>query len=236
MRQAKRGAPEGLCIVAREQTKGRGRHERVWTSPRDAGLYFSIVLRPQLDVSAWPLITLMAALAVSDALLDSCGLRTDIKWPNDLVICDRKFCGILAETVETDHGIACVLGIGINLRDDAFPPELQDRATSVAALTGKATNAEQLLPALLERLSRRYAQFAEEKGTAAIIQDWTTASSFANGKWVRVDTGTEVFEGTSRGLESDGALRVETRTGEIKIVRSGDVQSLRPVAEGLQFP
>jgi len=230
MRQAKSGAPEGLCIVAREQTHGRGRHERVWTSPRDAGLYFSVLLRPRFDVSIWPLTTLMAALAVSDALLDSCGLQTDIKWPNDLVIDGRKLCGILAETVETDHGMACVLGLGINLREDAFPPELQDRATTVAALTGKPPDAEQLLPALLEHLSQRYAQLAEEKGPAAIIRDWTTASSFAIGKYVRVDTGTEVFEGTSRGLESDGALRVETSAG-IKIVRAGDVQSLRSVAD-----
>jgi len=229
MRQAKRSAPEGLCVVAREQTHGRGRHERVWTSPRDAGLYFSLLLRPLFDVSVWPLTTLMAALAVSDALKESCGLHTDIKWPNDLVFDGRKLCGILAETVETDEGIACVLGIGINLREDAYPPVLQDRATSVAGITGKAPDAEQLLPVLLEKLSRRYAQLAEEKGTVAIIRDWTKVSSFATGKWVRVDTGTEVFEGTSRGLESDGALRVETSAGETKIVRAGDVQSLRPV-------
>jgi BirA family transcriptional regulator, biotin operon repressor / biotin---[acetyl-CoA-carboxylase] ligase len=229
MRQARRGAPEGLCIVAREQTHGRGRYERVWTSSRDAGLYFSILLRPRFELSLWPLTTLMAAVAVSDALRDSCELQTDIKWPNDIVIDERKLCGILAETVETDQGNACILGIGINLREEAFPPALQDRATSVAALTGRVPDAEVLLKLLLEYLTRRYAQLASEKGIAAIIWDWTAASSFATGKWVRVDTGTEVFEGISRGLENDGALRVETDGGEIKIVHAGDVQSLRPV-------
>ena len=229
MRQAKSGAPEGLCIVARQQTHGRGRHERAWSSPRDAGLYASILLRPRFDVSIWPLITLMAALAVSDALLEACGLQPDIKWPNDLIINDRKMCGILAETVETNQGLACVLGLGINLRDDAFPAELQGRATSVAAITGKDANAEQLLPVLLAHLSRHYAQLAEDTGPAGVIRDWTAASSFAIGKPVRVDTGTEVFSGETLGLENDGALRIQTAAGETRIVRSGDVQSLRPV-------
>lgn len=230
MRQAKSGAPEGLCIVAREQTHGRGRHERVWTSPRDAGLYFSVLLRPRFDVSIWPLTTLMAALAVSDALLDTCGLQTDIKWPNDIVINGRKLCGILAETVETDQGLACVLGVGVNLTAHAFPPELRDHATSLTAENGKAPDPEQLLRVLLEHLSQRYAQLADEHGPAATIRDWTAASSFAIGKLVSVDTGAEVFAGTTCGLESDGALRVETSIG-IRIVRAGDVQSLRSVAD-----
>ena len=230
MRQAKRGAPEGLCIVAREQTRGRGRQERVWVSPRDAGLYLSVLLRPQFIVSAWPLITLMAALTVFDTLRDACDLQTDIKWPNDIVVGERKLCGILAETVETEPGLACVLGIGINLTTDAFPPQLNDRATSIAAAAaGKVIETEELLSALLERLPRRYAQLAEIDGAATIIRDWTAASSFADGKRVRVETGSEVFEGMTQGLASDGGLRVATHDGEISVVRAGDVQSLRSV-------
>ncbi|MEO8433520.1 MAG: biotin--[acetyl-CoA-carboxylase] ligase [Pyrinomonadaceae bacterium] len=231
MRQAKSGASEGLCIVAREQTHGRGRHERVWNSPRDAGLYLSVLLRPQFDISIWPLITLMAALAVADALREAGELQTDIKWPNDIVVHDQKLSGILAETVETERGLACVLGIGINLLNDAIPTELQGRATSITALTGKDANAEQLLTALLEHLARHYAQLAEAEGPAAVIRDWTASSSFAIGKLVRVDTGAEVFEGQTRGLESDGALRVQIAGGETRIVRSGDVQSLRPAGQ-----
>src|SRR5215212_5976700 len=84
-RQAAQGAPEGLCVVAREQTRGRGRAGRDWISPIDAGLYFSIVLRPVgLPAQAWPLLTLMAALAVRDALFEACGIEPDIKWPNDI--------------------------------------------------------------------------------------------------------------------------------------------------------
>ncbi|HEX7956608.1 MAG TPA: biotin--[acetyl-CoA-carboxylase] ligase, partial [Pyrinomonadaceae bacterium] len=84
-RQAARGAPEGLCVVAREQTAGRGRRERTWVSPLDAGLYLSVVLRPQLEPRDWPLVTLAAALAARDALAETCRLEADIKWPNDLL-------------------------------------------------------------------------------------------------------------------------------------------------------
>src|SRR6266853_5410931 len=115
MRQARAGAPEGLCVVAREQTAGRGRLDRSWRSPKDAGLYFSIVLRPTLEMNLWPLLPLMAALAVSDALMKSCGLRADIKWPNDILANDRKLCGILAETIEKVNASAAIVGIGINL-------------------------------------------------------------------------------------------------------------------------
>lgn len=234
--QAVRGAPEGLCIVAREQTRGRGRQERVWASPPDAGLYFSIVLRPRLSVGAWPLVTLMAALAVRDALREACALETDIKWPNDILAADtdaacgggRKLCGILAETVETKNGRACILGIGINLNERAYPPELAAHATSVEGATGRPADRERVLAALVTQLASRYAQLhAPADGQSEIIRDWTANSSYAEGKRVRVHSATDVFAGTTRGLEPDGALRVETATGEIKIVRAGDVHALR---------
>src|SRR5919206_4669266 len=123
-RQASLGAAEGLCVVAREQTAGRGRRERAWVSPKDSGLYFSVVLRPRASAREWPLITLAAAVAVRDALEEACALRADIKWPNDLLASGRKLCGILAETVEGSAGSAVVLGVGINLTNRAFPPEI----------------------------------------------------------------------------------------------------------------
>src|SRR5712692_1673172 len=145
MRQARAGAQEGLCIVAREQTAGRGRLDRSWQSPKDAGLYFSIVLRPSLEINSWPLITLMAALAVSDALLKACSLRADIKWPNDLCVNDRKLCGILAETVETEAGPAAIVGIGINLFSSGLSDRLGDIATSVESATGRKPDRELVL-------------------------------------------------------------------------------------------
>jgi BirA family biotin operon repressor/biotin-[acetyl-CoA-carboxylase] ligase len=226
-RQALRGVPEGLCIIAREQTAGRGRQQRVWASPLDAGLYFSIILRPRLELSAWPLITLMTSLAVRDALLEECALDVDIKWPNDICAAERKLCGILSETIETETGRACIVGIGLNLRDGAFPPELQNIATSIETLTRAAPDAEELLAALLRALKRRYEMLQTEGGESAILRDWSSFSSYAEGRRVRVSLGAEMIEGTTRGLERDGALRVETDAGEIKTVRAGDVTAVR---------
>src|SRR5437868_14941143 len=105
LKQAKLGAGEGLCFVARQQTAGRGRHGRTWVSLEDAGLYFSIILRPRLETQYLTLITLMAGVAVHDALAEI-GLKPDIKWVNDILVNEKKIGGILAETTETSKGLA----------------------------------------------------------------------------------------------------------------------------------
>jgi BirA family biotin operon repressor/biotin-[acetyl-CoA-carboxylase] ligase len=228
-RHATAGAQEGLCVVAREQTAGRGRHRRVWASPKDAGLYFSVVLRPSMETENWPLISLMSALAVHDALAESCALGTDIKWPNDILASGRKLSGILAETIDTPAGRAIVVGIGINLDDRAFPPEVRDSATSITSQTNRPPHRDEILQSLTRALASRYEELQLEGGKKTTLE-WAARSSFAEGKCVRVDLAGEIFEGQTRGLEPDGALRVETADGQLRIVRAGDVTALRPVA------
>jgi BirA family biotin operon repressor/biotin-[acetyl-CoA-carboxylase] ligase len=227
MRQARAGAPEGLCVVAREQTSGRGRLDRSWQSPKDAGLYFSMILRPQLEMSSWPLITLMAALAVSDALLKACDLRADIKWPNDICINGRKLCGILVETIETESDAAAIVGIGINLTADGLPAELFAAATSVQQVSGCAPDRELVLQELVKAIAERYDFLYRPHGTEHTIREWCANSSYAFDRRVGVTLLHDRFEGTTRGIESDGALRVETNDGKIRIVRAGDVTALR---------
>ena len=226
-RQAAAGAPEGLVVVAREQTAGRGRQQRAWSSPRDAGLYLSVLLRPRLPADRWPLLTLAAALAVSDALEETCALRADIKWPNDLLSGGRKLCGILAETVESAQGRACVVGIGVNLKASAYPPELRASATSVEEATGARTDADSLIESVVRAVGRRCARLQSEGGSEETLREWCARSSYAEGKRVRVRLDGESFEGVTRGLEPDGALRVETEGGEVRAVRAGDVSALR---------
>ncbi|MDX6530161.1 MAG: BirA family transcriptional regulator [Blastocatellia bacterium] len=228
LRQARAGAAEGLCIVARAQTQGRGRLDRSWQSPKDAGLYCSLVLRPKLEMNAWPLITLMTALAVCDALQRACRLSADIKWPNDLCVNDRKLCGILAETIETETGTAAIVGIGINLKADSLPATVSDLATSVEAATGMRPDSVRLLDELLKAIGERYELLQSPLGGEHTIREWCAQSSYAFGRQVRVGLEDDTFEGTTRGLESDGALRVETAGGKIRIVRAGDVTALRP--------
>jgi BirA family transcriptional regulator, biotin operon repressor / biotin---[acetyl-CoA-carboxylase] ligase len=230
-RAARYGVPEGLCVIAREQTAGRGRRERVWISPMDAGLYFSILLRPGFEQKLWPMLTLMASIAVHDALLKACSLRADIKWPNDIYAGGRKLCGILAEAVESDAGRAVIIGIGINLNDRAFPEELKTIATSVEAEAGETVEREPLIEALVQALVQKYEALQRPDGFASMLCEWTERSSYALGKRVRVEMADEIIEGVTRGLEPDGALRVETVAGEIKLVRAGDVWALRQTKE-----
>ncbi|HKO97875.1 MAG TPA: biotin--[acetyl-CoA-carboxylase] ligase [Pyrinomonadaceae bacterium] len=226
-RQAGEGAPEGLCIVAAEQTAGRGRLERQWISPKGAGLYFSMILRPQFDQSRWAILTMLAAVAVHDTLTEVFGLAPDIKWPNDVLINDKKICGILAETVETNTGRAIVLGIGINLNASSFPSELNDVATSVEAETAQKADAEIVIEPLVNSLIRYYELLNLSGSPETLVAEWSKRSSYAMNKPVRVTNGDVTIEGVSRGLDSDGALIIETDAGEFKTVRTGDVTRLR---------
>ncbi|HSK62195.1 MAG TPA: biotin--[acetyl-CoA-carboxylase] ligase [Pyrinomonadaceae bacterium] len=226
-RLAAQGAEEGLVVVADEQTAGRGRLQRAWSSPKGAGLYFSILLRPALALERWPLITFVAALATGDALREAAQVETDIKWPNDLLASERKICGILAEAIETPAGRAVVVGIGTNLTNEAFSSELVNVATSVAQESGRAPERETILTALLPALARWYLLLHEAEGAEEIVAAWASRSSYAAGKLVQVMNGEEVLQGITRGVANDGALRLETAQG-LQLIRAGDVTSVRP--------
>jgi BirA family transcriptional regulator, biotin operon repressor / biotin---[acetyl-CoA-carboxylase] ligase len=221
--QAKRGAGEGLCIVARSQTAGRGRFGRTWISEKDAGLYFSIVLRPTMETRFLPLLTLMSAVAVYDVLSEVYDLKPDIKWANDVHVNGKKICGILAETVETNKGLAVIVGIGINLKSSDFPPEI------VAASIAEETKLNVDFDDTHEALTRFFAYHYDNFNAENICREWTKRSSYAFGKDVRAVSGNEIIFGTTRGIEENGALRIETETGELKIIHAGDIEQLRQV-------
>lgn len=236
LKQARLGAEEGLCIVARQQTAGRGRHGRIWVSEPDAGLYFSIVLRPKIGTQYLSLITLMAGVAVHD-MLGEFGIDADIKWVNDLLVNEKKICGILAETTETNDGPAVVVGIGINIKSSSFPPEIAYIATSIeeqlsirvanaSAMTQKA-NPKAAAERLIKYLTYFYSILNSENGPAAILDEWRKRSTYFSGKLVRVVLENETVIGITQGLEPNGALRLQKANGEVMIVQSGDVERLR---------
>ena len=226
-KQAKLGADEGLCVIAQRQTAGRGRHGRTWVSEKDAGLYFSIVLRPKIDMRFLPLITLMTGVAVYDTLKDF-SLKPDIKWVNDILVDDKKICGILSETLETPAGLAVVVGIGINLTSRNFPDEIADTATSIETVLSAPAAIENIESTLTRYLSYWYAILSDENGPAEILAEWRRRSSYFSGKSVRVTLENSYFDGVTDGLEENGALRVKTSDGSVKIVQAGDVERLRP--------
>lgn len=225
-KRATNGAAEGLCIVAAEQTAGRGRLDRRWVSPKGAGLYLSIILRPRIEQRFWPLIPLMTAVAVNDALNATFNVRTDIKWPNDVLFNEKKLCGILAESVDAPTGRAAVVGIGINLNESSFPIELQEVATSVEA-AGVTPNAELMLSSVMESVFRWYGRLHDPEGAATMIAEYCARSSYCNGKTIRILEGDESFIGVTCGLEPDGALRVEREDSSLRIVRAADVEHVR---------
>lgn len=229
LQQAKQGAGEGLCVVARRQTAGRGRHGRVWISEPDAGLYCSLVLRPKIENKFFPLITLTAAIAVCDALAELCDLKPDIKWANDVHVSGKKISGILAEVAETSGGLAIVLGIGVNLKSSNFPAELAEIATSIEAETNRIFDVETLLETLTRVFAEYYRVLNDADGAEKIRREWAKRSSYHAGKSVKVRLGNRSIFGVTRGLEANGALRVETASGEIEIVQAGDVERLRKV-------
>lgn len=240
LRQARLGAEEGLCIVARQQTAGRGRHGRTWVSEPDAGLYFSIVLRPTIEAQYLSLVTLMTGVAVHDTLGEF-GIAADIKWVNDLHVDGKKICGILAETTDTPRGLAVIVGVGINIKSSNFPREIADIATSIEEAAPRTTgrvkgrqiedafppSPRSLSEALTKYLIYFYITLQRENGPSTLIDEWRKRSSYFSGKQVRVILENESFSGVTDGLEPNGGLRVKRTDGPIVIVQAGDVEHLR---------
>lgn len=227
LKQARQGANEGLCVIARQQTAGRGRQGRSWVSPIDVGLYLSIILRPKLEAKGLPLITLAAAIAVFETFIEL-GMKPDIKWPNDVLVSEKKICGILAETADTDQGLAIVVGIGINMTSDSFPPGIAEAATSLESELGRPVTFSDLEPMLLRLVDNWYSILCRKEGPAVIVNEWSRRSSYANGKNVRITLTGENFFGVTDGLEADGALRVLALDGSPHVVHAGDVEQVRP--------
>lgn len=218
--QARQGAEEGLCVVADEQTGGKGRQGRSWISQKGSGVYLSIVLRPTLEPKFLSLITLAAAVAVYDILLKGFLIKPDIKWPNDVLVYGKKICGILAETVETNDGLAVVLGIGINIET----PE-QENSTSITAESQFAAKRDEIVEILVADVGKLYDRLKQDP--LAIVEMWTERSSYAHDMRVDVALSNETIRGTTDGLEETGALRVKLADGSVTIVNAGDVTRLR---------
>jgi BirA family transcriptional regulator, biotin operon repressor / biotin---[acetyl-CoA-carboxylase] ligase len=219
------GLREGVAVIARKQTAGKGRQGRNWSSPLDEGLYLSIILRPQTVPARGSLITLAAAIAVAETLRLDFAAPADIKWPNDILLNGRKICGILVESsIENNRLQYAILGIGVNLAQKTFPDELQKTATSLFLETQSEITPADFLPPLLARLNHWYAISISQP--ESIISRWQELSSFARDCAVCVISHDTIVEGITRGLTTSGALLVELDNGELREIVSGEV-SLR---------
>ena len=214
---------EGTVIVAEAQTAGRGRLGRSWHSEPESGLYFSMIMRPRVPPSLAPLFTLAAAVAMHHAIERQTGLDVDVKWPNDLLVAEKKICGILAEIqAEVDMVKTLIIGVGVNVNHQRFPEELASRATSLRIASGRLQSRLELLAEFLGEFEDLYERF-EQSGPSAIIDQWITHSSFAQGRKVEIHDGVRLIQGVTRGLNALGALRIEQSGGRVEEVYSGDV-------------
>ncbi|MDQ1509936.1 MAG: BirA family transcriptional regulator [Actinomycetota bacterium] len=220
--EAANGSREGVVAVADEQTAGRGRHGRTWTAAPGAALLVSVLLRPDLAPERLHLVTLAAGVAAADAVQQICGIDARLKWPNDLVVDDRKLAGILAEVASTGTGGAgaVVVGMGLNLRSDAFPSEIAEIATACDQHGAGAVDRGDLLVAWLHALDGSLGELGGVVGAAA-------ARSATLGRPVRVELARSTFTGVATRMTPEGYLVVTRDDGTEEIVTAGDVIHLR---------
>ncbi len=217
-------APNGTLVLAESQTKGRGRLGRSWFSPKYKGIYLSLILRPKISPSASPMLTLLSAVSICEAVKKVVGLDAQIKWPNDVFICNKKISGILTEmNAEVDKVNFVVIGIGLNVNNDK--KSLIAQATSLKEQAGQSVSRILLLQELLRRIENNYS-LLEDKGAQAIIDKWRSFS-LTLGRRVKVYCQDKHIEGAAVDIDQDGALLIRKDSGLMQKVFSGDVMHCR---------
>lgn len=224
---AREGAAEGTVVMADRQTAGKGRLQRVWQSPPGCNIYLSVILRPTASPSEASRLTLLAGVAIAEAIASICPAGVTIKWPNDVLIRGRKVCGILAEMATVGGACTVILGIGlnVNIRKEDFDPGHRDTATSLFEETGRMHCREDVVFLICEWLERSYESF-RRKGFAPIREKWIARSDMT-GKCIRVLFRDEVQEGVMAGIDLDGALLIADRQGDVRRILAGDATIIK---------
>ena len=216
-RLAEEGCPPGTVVVADEQTAGQGRHGHLWHSELDSGLYISVLL--QVPVGA--VLTLALGLATAEAITRETDLHCDLRWPNDIMIHEKKVAGILVQLL----GSAAVAGIGINVNHLSFPGPLAAEATSLSVETGRCHSREDLSIALLRSIDS-FCSMLTQGGAKPVLRMFSQASSYAKGKRVPVRMGDRVVTGITDGLDDSGFLRLRKEDGSLELILAGGVRPL----------
>ena len=221
---ARDGVKEGVVVFAESQTKGRGRLGRKWLSPPRQGLWFSVLLRPDLRPQAATQLTVVAATALARAIRQHTGLVPEIKWPNDILLQGRKVAGVLTElSAELDHIKYVILGIGVDVNQTAaeFPPELRKLATSLRLEAGRVLNRAELAAAILRELDHDYARIRRHE-FPQLADEWE-GQCVTLGRRVRIHIGGRIVQGRAEALDEDGALLLRTEHGRLERIIGGDV-------------
>jgi BirA family biotin operon repressor/biotin-[acetyl-CoA-carboxylase] ligase len=217
---------EGTVVIAESQTGGRGRMGRKWISP-EGGIWLSIIIKPKIQPLYASRITLLAGVSVAKTIR-SYGLPAKIKWPNDVLMNGKKVCGILTEIeAEIDLIDFCVVGIGIdaNVDTESFPEEFRETSTSLKKELGSEINRVEFVQRLLEEFESLYLKFQKD-GFSPILEEWRNMSATI-GEWVKITTQARTIYGEAIGVDSEGALVLETGDGKLEKIVAGNCEHLR---------
>lgn len=220
---ADEGKEEGTLIVSDKQIQGKGRRGRYWESPKGSGIFMTVILKPMMKPVYASMLTLVAALALNDAITDLTGLEAKIKWPNDVVVNKKKVAGILTElSAEVDYINHIVVGIGVNVSMKDFPEELKDKATSLLLESGKSIGRAQLIAKTMEYLECYYERFLKTHDLSELKETYSKVL-INKDQVVRILTEDESYTGVARGITDEGHLIVEKDNHERVEVYSGEV-------------
>jgi BirA family biotin operon repressor/biotin-[acetyl-CoA-carboxylase] ligase len=223
-----RGFPEGTLVLAEEQTQGRGRRGRSWSSPPRLGIYASLLLRPRRTEVQLPWLTFSASLGIARALEEVTEKPVEIKWPNDLLLEGRKVAGLLSEARTREDGSALAIGVGVNVHQAPadFPEEFRGRVISMRMASDRIGDRESILAAILARWEEEHLRLLEH-GEGETLSRWESRSCLRPGDFVQADLGDELLRGLFRGLAPGGELQLELEGGRIRRIAFGDVRRLR---------
>jgi len=228
MQMAAKGAEEGTLLIAETQTEGKGRLDRKWFSPPGVNLYISVILRPKIDCAHATILNLLTGIVVAHAIREKSQLTAHLKWPNDVLIHEKKVAGILAELAADGRAIKhLILGIGlnVNLEAEMLPPELSKTATSLKIESGRIVSRLEMLETLVNQLERWYTVFLDQ-GPTPILKEYSQLSHTV-GRLIQVVCHDKVLEGEAVGLAPNGGLILREPDGKSRTILTGDVIHLR---------
>ncbi|MBO0958177.1 biotin--[acetyl-CoA-carboxylase] ligase [Neobacillus sp. MM2021_6] len=224
-RLSNENVPEGTIIIAEEQLSGKGRMNRTWHSPKYTGIWMSLILRPNIQLTKAPQLTLLTAVAIVHAIEEETGLQPEIKWPNDILLAGKKVTGILTELhAEADRIHSIIIGIGINVNQkmEDFPSELQEKASSLSIEKGELISRAGLIRSFFKHFEKLYMLYLEQ-GFFPIKLLWE-GYAVSIGKILKARTLTNVIEGKALGITDDGVLILEDETGVVHHIYSADIE------------
>ncbi|MBI5193491.1 MAG: biotin--[acetyl-CoA-carboxylase] ligase [Nitrospirae bacterium] len=224
MELASKGGKEGLVVIAESQLHGKGRLGRQWISPKGVNIYASFLIRPEIPPVNAPVLTMMASLAAAEAIAGTTGLEAWIKWPNDILVNQKKISGILTEMNAEEEKINYVvigIGINVNMKNEDFPDSFRIPATSVMDSLGRKSDRTKLLCFLIESMDSNY-EYLRKKGIMSIMSKWRKLCITLN-KMIKVTSAGGAITGVAEDITTEGGLVIRIGEDSTKVIYSGDV-------------